>query len=812
MPLPEALSPDVLRRNCDPASLPFRTTDDAPDPRLALGQPRVAAALEVGLGMLHDGFNVFALGDAGTGRHHLVLRYLQRAAEGRATPSDLAYVHNFDEAAKPRVLALPAGRGRELQEAMRRLLDEVVTALPAAFESEEYQARLKAIEDAFKEKPEAGFKEIQERARARGLAMLATPVGMVFAPMKDGDVLDSEAFEALPEDDQKRIRADIEALQGELQRVLRAIPGWDRQRREKIRDLDHEISEAAIGHLVDEVRSVFQQPTAVHDYLEAVRADLIDNAPQILRPAGGRGDGGHDDDGGRASASEAFLRRFRVNVLVDHDGQPGAPIVTEDNPTYANLVGRVEYVAQMGTLVTDFNLIRPGALHRANGGFLLLDARQVLQQPHAWEGLKRALKARQVRIESLGQSMGLVSTTSLEPEPAAIDIKVVLIGDRLIYYLLCTYDPEFLDLFKVAADFEDVMPRDPDHETAFAALVAALVQGAELPSFDDAAVARVIEHASRVAGDAERLTTRTGPLVDLLREAAFHAGAAVPVRVEHVQRALDQRLYRADRVRERMQEATLRRIVRIETEGEAVGQVNGLSVIQLGPSTFGHPSRITARVRLGRGEVTDIEREVELGGPLHSKGVLILAGFLGARYAGEAPLSLAATLVFEQSYGGVDGDSASSAELYALLSAIARVPLRQDLAVTGSVDQLGNVQAIGGVNEKIEGFFDLCRERGLSGRQGVLIPRANVAHLMLRQDVVDAVDDGAFHVYAVDHVDQGIELLTGHPAGERGDDGGFPEGSVNASVEARLRAMADRLSEFSERARRDDPADGAGAA
>ncbi len=807
MATPIELTPQALRRDLDPAALPFETTDDVTGEPVVLGQPRAEAALALGLGMPHDGFNVYALGEPGTGRHFVVERWLAREAAARGVPRDLVYVHNFVEATKPHALFLPPGRGRELRQAMERLVDEVLSALPTAFESEEYQARLKAIEDAFKEKPEAGFKRIQEQAKERGLAMLATPVGMVFAPMKDGEVVDSEAFGKLPEEEQERVRADIEELQEELQKVLRAMPAWDRERREQVRALDHDISDASIGHLVEEVKRGFEDEGDLTAYLDAVRSDLIDNAATALKLHGRAAQHAGDDARGEVSDREALGRRFRVNVLVDHTEAHGAPVVNEDNPTHANLVGRVEHVAQMGTLVTDFNLIRAGALHRANGGFLLLDARKVLAQPYAWDALKRALKARQLRVESLGQTMGLVSMVSLEPEPAPLDVKVVLVGDRLLYYLLCAYDPEFLDLFKVAADFDDELPRTDDHEVAYARLIAALVRGADLPSFHADAVAAVIGHAARMSGDAERLSIRTGRIVDLLREAAFHAGSSAPVRAEHVHRAVEQQIFRADRVRERLQDAILRRTLHIETEGSSVGQVNGLSVIQLGPSAFGHPSRITARVRLGRGEVTDIEREVQLGGPLHSKGVLILAGFLGARYAGDNPLALAATLVFEQSYGGVDGDSASSAELYALLSAIAEVPLRQDLAVTGSVDQHGNVQAIGGVNEKIEGFFDLCRQRGLTGTQGVLIPRANADQLMLKADVVDAVRDGAFHVYAVEHIDQGLALLTGLEAGERADDGSFPDASVNGRVGARLQAMAVRLAEFGNGAGGDVAAD-----
>ena len=803
----DELKADALRRELDPAGLPFATTDEAAAEPVVLGQDRAESALAVGLGMVHDGFNVYALGEAGTGRHFVVERALRAEAGGRSVPDDLVYVHDFSDAIRPRAIFLPPGRGPELRRAMDVLMDEVLTALPAAFESEEYQARLKAIEDAFKEKPEAGFKRIQEEAKARGLAMLATPVGMVFAPIVNGNVLDSDDFEKLSGEEQARVRGDIDELQQELQKVLRAMPAWDRERRDQVRALDHDIADTAMGHLVDEVQVPFSGHRGVTEYLEAVRAELIESAPRVLKPHGRGGDPSGEGAPADPGEREGFRRRFRVNVLVDHADAQGAPVVTESNPTYTNLLGRVEYVAQMGTLVTDFNLIRAGALHRANGGFLLLDARKVLEQPYAWDTLKRALKSRQLRIESLGQSMGLVSTVSLAPEPAPLDVKVVLVGDRVLYYLLSAYDPEFLDLFKIAADFDDEMPRTPAQEVAYASLIAALVKGAGLASFHADAVAVVIEHAARLAGDAERLSTRTGPLMDLLREAAFHAGGTAPVRAEHVRHALEQQRYRAGRVRERLLDAVLRRTLHIDTEGARVGQINGLSVVQLGPSAFGHPSRITARVRLGRGEVTDIEREVELGGPLHSKGVLILAGFLGARYAVDHPPALAATLVFEQTYGGVDGDSASSAELYALLSAIAEVPLRQDLAVTGSVDQHGNVQAIGGVNEKIEGFFALCRERGLTGTQGVLIPAANAPQLMLERDVVDAVRDGRFHVYPVARVDDGVALLSGMDAGERGASGAFPEGSFNALVEARLQSMAADLAAFGNGGGRGDRAD-----
>ncbi|OUC05391.1 ATP-dependent protease, partial [Litorilinea aerophila] len=488
-------------------------------------------------------------------------------------------------------------------------------------------------------------------------------------------------------------------------------------------------------------------------------------------------------------------------VLVDSSDVQGAPVIYESNPTYLNLIGRIEQMAMMGALVTDFTLIKPGVLHRANGGYLILDALKVLANPYAWEGLKRVLEFQAIRIESPLQMLSLTSTVSLEPEPIPLDVKVILMGDRLLYYLLSQYDPDFSELFKVAADFDDEFKRDAESQQAYAQLIAAIVRREQLRPFDRSAVCRVIEHAARLVSDSERLTAQLQTIVDLLEEAdhwAQQAGAEV-VSAQHVQQAIDAQIFRADRLRERMLEETLRETIHIETTGERVGQINGLSVLQLGNFAFGRPSRITATVHMGRGEVIDIEREVAMGGPIHSKGVLILASLLRSRYASDRPLSLGASLVFEQSYGGVDGDSASSAEFYALLSAIAQVPIKQSLAVTGSVDQHGRVQAIGGVNEKIEGFFDLCNSRGLTGDQGVLIPASNVQHLMLRQDVVDAVAAGKFHIYPVEHVDQGIEILTGVPAGERDEEGNYPEGSINQRVETRLAQLAEKRKEFDRR-------------
>jgi lon-related putative ATP-dependent protease len=519
-----------------------------------------------------------------------------------------------------------------------------------------------------------------------------------------------------------------------------------------------------------------------------MQRDIIENADEFLNPPESPLAALMGIPQPHVTSGPLVFRRYQVNLFVDHSSSQGAPVVYEDHPTYQNLVGQVEYLSHLGALSTDSNLIRAGALHQANGGYLILDALKVIAQPYAWEALKRALRSGQLRIESLGQMLSLVSTASLEPQSIPLQVKVILLGERFLYYLLSRFDPEFDELFKVGADFEERMDRISDNDLLYARMIATLVRQEELLPLDAEAVARVIEHSSRMAGDSGKLLTHQRSLADLLRESDYwaHVASQSTVRVGDVQRAIDARIHRSDRVSKRLREEVLDGTILVDTSGERIGQVNGISVIDMGQFAFGHPSRITARVRMGKGEVIDIEREVELGGPIHSKGVLILSGFLNSRYVPDRPLSLSASLVFEQSYGPVEGDSASCAELFALLSAIAEVPVRQSLGVTGSVNQHGQVQAIGGVNEKVEGFFEVCNERGLTGEQGVIIPASNIRHLMLKREVVDAVQAGKFHVYAINTIDEGIEILIGMPAGERGPSGTFPAGSVNEKVEARL--------------------------
>ena len=791
------LSAHQLRKTCDPSQFDFETTAELEPLNDILGQERAVKAILFGIGIRREGYNLFALGPSGTGKRTTIGQFLDRKAAAEPTPADWCYVNNFDQPHKPHALRLPPGQGVVLRKDMEQLVEELRTAIPAAFESDDYRTRRQEAEEEFKERQERAFTELQEEAREKNVALIRTPVGLAFAPLKDGEVISPDDFQKLPEETRKQFEQDINELQERLQSIIFQVRQWEREARKKVKELDRQVAMFAVGHQIDELREKYASLPEVVEYLDAVQKDVIENVDEFRKPEEQPQVMGLPMP--RPLKGPPLLRRYQVNVLVDHSETEGAPVVYEDHPTYNNLIGRIEHIAQMGALLTDFNLIKPGALHRANGGYLILDARQLLLQPYAWDALKRALRSREIRLESLAQALSLVSTVSLEPESIPLDVKVVLIGERLLYYLLHLYDPDFSELFKVEADFNGRMARTPENNLLYARMIGTLARNEGLLPFDRQAVARVIERSARLADDSEKLSAHLLSVVDLLREADYWAttGGHKTVTADDVQQAIEAQIHRADRVRGLVQEEIRRGTIMIDTSGERVGQINGLSVIALGNFAFGQPNRITARVRLGKGEVVNIEREVELSGPIHSKGVLILAHFLTARYAPDYPLSLSASLAFEQSYGGVEGDSASVAELCALLSALADVPLKQSLAVTGSVNQHGEVQPIGGVNEKIEGFFDVCRDRGLTGEQGVIIPAANVVHLMLRQDVVAAAEAGQFHIYPVRTVDEAVELLTGMPAGERDEEGNFPEGTLNYLVEARLIEMAERQRDFS---------------
>src|SRR5713101_3231366 len=791
------LPPALLYRRCDPAELPFELCSELEEAPGLIGQDRAVEALNFAVRIRAKGYNVYALGASGSGRHSMVEDLLRQRAATEPTPPDWCYVNNFADPQQPRRLQLPSGRGAGLAAAMKRLVEELRAALPAAFERDENRARREAVEQQFKQKSEAAFGALQQRAEAKNITLMRTPMGLALAPTRDGKVMAPELFSQLPAAERDSIQHEIEAIQTELETIMRQVPQWEREHRDAVQALNRETAGFAIAHLMEELRRAYVELPEVGAYLDAIERDIKENVDDFLTPAA-------PEAGPPVPApvlhviEDTRFRRYQVNVIVDNSGQHGAPIVYEDNPTHQTLVGRVEHLARFGALVTDFNLLVAGALHRANGGYLLLDAQKLLTGNFGWASLKRALNAGQIRIESLERLLSMPTTVSLAPEPIPLDVRVILVGPPALYYVLSASDEEFGDLFKIAADFDDRVERTGETTLLYARLICAMTEREKLRPLDREAVARVIEQAARLAGDADKLTASMQAFVDLLRESdqfAIDAGKKV-VGLAEVQAAIDAQFRRGDRVYRRLQEEIGRKTIRIQTDGEEIGQVNGLSVISLGTLAFGQPSRITAQVRLGRGEVVDIEREVALGGPFHSKGVLILSGFLGGRFGKTRPLSLNASLVFEQSYGGVNGDSASAAELFALLSALAEAPIKQSFALTGSVDQRGQIQAIGGVNEKIEGFFDSCRITGFTGRQGVIIPASNVKHLMLRRDVVAAAEEGRFKIYPIDTVDQGLELLTGIPAGQPDANGDYPPGTLNQRIAARLDAFAAKAAEL----------------
>lgn len=780
------LAPALLFSACDPDQFNFQTTANLEGLTELMGQTRAMEAVRLGASMKHKGFNIFVLGPAGVGKRSMVGQFLAKKVAAEPQALDWCYLNNFSQPHKPTPISLPRGRGRELQLQMTQVVDYLRSAIPALFESEEYRSKAGVIQNEFSKRQEQAFKALGEAAEKQQIVLLRTPGGFAFAPTHNGEVIAPHEFEKLTPEEKKRIGEVIAALQAQLEKIIDQMPQWMKERGEQVKQLNRETTRAVVMHVVDDLRKRFMDLPQVLSYLDVVQQDMIERADDFRS----------DEESANLSDLNIVTRksfhRYQVNLLVTNGKATGAPIVSEDNPSYTNLIGRLEHIAQLGALVTDFTLIKPGALHRANGGYLLLDARKILVQPFAWDGLKRALQSREIRIESLGQMFSLVSTVSLEPEPIPLDVKIVLFGDRLIYYLLQQYDPDFSELFKVAADFEDRIERSADTQLLYARMIATVCAEEKLLALDRHAVARVIEQSARQVGDSHRLSTHMRSLADLLQEADYYAreaGSAVTSE-SNIQQAIDAQIRRQDRLRGQLQEAILRDTLMIDTAGDVVGQINGLSVLTLGDFSFAQPVRITATARLGEGVMLNIEREVKLSGAIHAKGVLILSSFLAARYARNQPLALSATLVFEQSYGPVDGDSASLAELCVLLSQLSSVPIRQSLAVTGSVNQLGQVQAIGSVNEKIEGFFDICAARGLTGEQGVLIPQANVKHLMLRQDVVTAAERGTFHIYGVAHVDQAMEILTGVPVGVAGVTGQYPAESINQRVLTRVAQLS----------------------
>ncbi len=802
--MPTELTAEQLRRRFIPERFTFASTAEAPELEGIIGQDRAAQAIEFGIEIPYPGFNIFATGPAGAGKTSIITRFLEAKAATRPVPVDWGYVHNFSDPDRPIAVKLPPGGGIALRDQIDNLLGQTADALEKAFEGDAYAEQRNALGRELDAQRNEKFRRLDASVREQGFALARTQMGLMIAPVKDGQTLTPEQFETLSEEERSAFTERGQALQEILERTMRQVEDLEEAAQKRLAHLDQEMAAAAIGQFFEKLSQPYADWPDVTGYLAAAQAHIAEHAADFKKgaresspPEGEAAAGGLPAFQPRAASP---LDLYRLNVIVDNSRLTGAPVVVETNPTYLNLIGRVEMRAELGTLVTDYRYIKAGALHRANGGYLLLDARVLLRQPLAWEALKQALRLQRIRMEEMAQQMGVLATTSLTPQPIPLDVKVVLVGDPQTYYVLYAYDEQFEKLFKVRADFAVEMAWTAENEEKVVRFIRDRCEEFKLPHFDVSAVAKVVEHSARLVEDQRKLTSRFALVSDIIQEAAFWAGRSGRGQViaEDVQKAIDQRVYRSNQYEELMQEAITDGAIMVNVTGAVVGQVNGLAVLSLGDYAFGRPSRITCRTYQGRAGVINIEREARLSGKTHDKGILILSGFLGGRYAQDKPLSLSASIAFEQSYEGVDGDSASSTELYALLSSLAELPIRQGVAVTGSVNQFGEIQAIGGATAKIEGFFDVCRGMpdGLTGDQGVIMPAANAVNLMLREDVVAAVSQGRFHIWPVRTVDEGIELLTGVAAGERDADGVYPPDSVNGRVDRKLRELAEKLRSF----------------
>jgi lon-related putative ATP-dependent protease len=785
---------DELCYRCDPSELSFNTTDEIQPLKETIGQERALRALDFGLGMDSHGFNIYILGESGTGKMTTIKAILEEKAKDETVPDDWCYVYNFKNPDVPNALSLPSGIGAAFHKDMDELINALRQEIPKVFESKEYEKQRTKILEEFQKKQKEIFSEIEREAKEKDFSLRKTVSGLALVPVKKtGEALSEEEYESLEPKVRKKIEEMGRSLQEKLDDTLRIVRGEEKKVKEKITQLEQQATLSSIGHRIEELKHRYGQNPEVLNYLEDVKEDILEHLEDFkvqeeqpstlpfLKPL---------------KAEPSFVR-YSVNVLVNNRDTKGAPVVIESNPTYYNLFGRVEHKLQYGMAVTDFSMIKAGSLHRANGGYLVTDALDLLKNIFVYDALKRTIKDKKIRIEDVWEQYRLISTVTLRPEAIPFNVKIVLVGSPILYYLLYNLDEEYRELFKVKADFENLMDRNKENLLKYAGFIRTKCIEKGLKPFDRAAAAKVAEYGSRLAEHQKKLSAKFSEVADLLREADYWAKRdnSSIIKVEHVERAIEEKIYRVNKVEKKIQEAIKEGTILVDTEGAVVGQVNGLSVLGLGDYSFGIPSRITAKTYAGKAGIVNIERETKLSGRIHEKAILILGAYLGEKYAQKRPLSLSASLTFEQLYGEVEGDSATCAEVYALLSSIAEVPLKQSIAITGSMNQHGEVQPIGGVNEKIEGFFEVCKLYNLNGEHGVIIPRRNIKNLMLKKEVIEAVRNGKFNIYAIDNIEDGIEILTGMPAGELKPEKDYPEGTLNFLVSKRLQELSEAVKE-----------------
>jgi len=795
------VSKELLRSRVPVEKFNFTTTAELVSDNRLIGQERAAKAVSFGLSLDKKGYNIFVVGNPGSGRMTYALRQIEARAKKSTAPDDWLYVHNFDNPSSPIAVNMPAGQGKRFAQAIADVIEELKSTLSKAFEDSQYEDAKAQLVKEFQEQVNELMERLRGIAQQNGFVIKRTPQGFINIPLvkieQDGKVvyreMQQEEFEALPEEEQKRLQEISEKISQHTLETLRRIRDLEKGLKDRIRDLERNISRNAISPFMSELKEKYAKSEKLSKWLDSMEEDVIKNFNIFVAAA-------------RDENIEVDFGKYMVNVFVSNDPDKGAPVIRESNPTYYNLMGKVEYESRQGYLYTDFRKIVAGAIHRANGGYLVLEAEELLRQYLSYDALKRALKDEQLTIENLGEQWGFVPVSSLRPEPIPLNVKVVIVGTRMIYYLLSLYDKEFSELFKIKADFDIDMPRNEATEYDMAVFVAEYTQQEKLLPFNKEAVGEVIEFASRLAEHQRRMTTQMNKITEVLVEATAWAKAEGKEVVEaaDVRKAISEMRYRVSLIEDRLFMSLEEGILRVEVDGERVGQINGLTVIDMREHSFGHPVRITSNVYMGQEGVVNIEREVKLTGPIHNKGLLILSSYLGKKYAQDMPLTLSARIAFEQTYEEIEGDSASSTELYCLLSSLSGYPLRQGIAVTGSVDQFGNIQPIGGVNEKIEGFFRYCKFRGLTGKQGVMIPKQNLIHLMLDHEVVEAVESGKFNIWAIETVDEGLEILTGVPAGTPDASGKYPEDSVHGRVKAKLRLLMEEAAKLKKALQKDE--------
>jgi len=792
------LTEDNLYKCCDPKVFSFKTTDELPPFKGTIGQDRALAAIDFGLSLQSKGFNLYVLGEQGTGKTSTIKALLQEKAKEEPVPPDWVYVYNFKDPDQPIAISLPPGKGIEFQKDMDELINSLKVEIPKIFESKEYEKQKSRIYEEFQKRQKDLLSAIEEEAQAKGFTIKRGMGGFFIVPIKKtGEPLSEEEFQKLDEETKQKIEKIGKELQDKLDDVVRALRAGEKLLKELLKKLEREVALSVLGSMIDELKEKYPENEKLQKYLEEVKEDILENLDDFKTQ---QEESTPPLPFMKLPQKEPTTNKYAVNVLVNNGNLKGAPVVFETNPTYYNLFGRIEHKFQYGVAVTDFTMIKPGALHRANGGYLVVNAFDLLRNLFSYDALKRALRNQEVKIEDIWEQYRLVTTAMLKPEPIPLNVKVILIGNPMLYYLLYNLDEEYQELFKVKAEFDNTMPRTEENMLNYASFVATKGKEEGLLSFDREGVAKVVEFGSRLASHQEKLSCRFSAIADLIRESHYWAtkeGAKV-VSAEHVKKAIRERIYRHNRVEEKLQELMAEGTLIVETSGEKIGQINGLAVLDLGDYSFGKPSRITATVYAGKAGVVNIERETKMSGKIHEKAILILTHYLGKMYAREKPITLSASITFEQLYGLIEGDSATCAELYALLSAISGIPIKQNIAITGSMDQNGNVQPIGGVNEKIEGFYQLCKLRGLDGSHGVIIPSRNIINLMLRDEVIEAVKEGKFHIWAIDRIEDGVELLFGIPAGQLQPDGTYPEGTLNYYVEKRLTEIREALKEKKE--------------